>query len=160
MGLRPERKMDLRELTMADLARVSGSTHKTIERRLRGLAPLRRDGRGIFYDPQKALPLILTNPEPDELYRERARLARVQAEALAIKNAEERSDLLDYDEVMKAWELGMVPHVQGVLRGLPAKMRRRVRKLTAQDERVLARMVEDALSELAGPGIPLRMRRE
>lgn len=40
------------------------------------------------------------------------------------------------------------------LRAIPSKARKRIRKLTRKEERVLLALVDEALSELATDGVP------
>ncbi len=143
-------EVSLSAMTMGQLVLLTGSSHRTVRKRLHEIEPVRREKRAIYYDPRKALPLIFQPAEQgaDELSRERAKLARVQAEAQDLKNAETRGHLLQHEDVVARWQ-ELILRCKDRLRALPSKLRRRVRKLNQGDERAMLAIVDEALSELA-----------
>ena len=146
-------RIQLHELSLNQLVRLTGRNYRTIKKRLEGLEPLREDGKSIFYDPKEALPLIYEVPDQaDDLSDERARLAREQADAQALKNAEARGELVRAERVLTAWQKVAVA-LKEKLRALPARARRRIRKLTLKDVRVLRKLIAEALEELAEDGL-------
>jgi hypothetical protein len=52
---------NLRELSISQLAELTGVKHETAIKRIRakGIQPVREDGRAIFFDPVQALPVVL-----------------------------------------------------------------------------------------------------
>lgn len=90
-----------REATLSELEKITRVSFKTLKKRLEGLKPVRRQGLEIFYDLKQALPLIFAPKNSDvfDLTRERARLAKVQADKIVIETERLRGSLVD----VEAW---------------------------------------------------------
>ena len=54
----PTQKADLSRLSITQLRELTGRHATTIRKRLKGLKPLAKDGRTIWYAPREALPLL------------------------------------------------------------------------------------------------------
>lgn len=78
----PTHGPDLSELSLTQLAALTGVAHKTAHTRLnaKGVEPVRTDGRTKFYSPRVALPVILGVGEGLNAQAEKARLDRVSAD--------------------------------------------------------------------------------
>ncbi len=95
-------KPELSELSINQLATLSGSTHRTIRKRLADLAPVRVTGNALLYNPKDALPLIYLGSDKGEsldLSQERARLAKVQTERQALLLERDRGRLIEIEAV-------------------------------------------------------------
>lgn len=146
-------KPDLKELTINQLSMLTGSSYRTIKRRLAEISPTRVTGNSTFYDPRQALPAIFLNAEPSgealDLSAERARLAKVQADRQALLLERERGNLVDVEAVGEVWggfmavartRLLQLPYA--CAQGVPIDIRART---FAEAERI----VHDALEELS-----------
>lgn len=80
------------------------------------------------------------------LTAERARLAREQADACALKNAVTRGELVEVAEAERAWADTM-RQVRSCLLAVPSRVRQRLGHLTVADVEVIDREVRDALTE-------------
>ena len=97
----PTQKADLSRLSITQLRELTGRHATTIRKRLKGLKPLAKDGRTIWYAPREALPLLFGIGGLD-LTAERARLAKEQADGQELKNALARADLVLPDAMDRA----------------------------------------------------------
>lgn len=157
------KKADLSELTINQLTELTGRTARTIKKRLADVSPVRTTDHASYYSPREALPAIfLGDPKPNDsldLTRERARLAREQADATAIKNAQARNELAPISLLTVV--LGKVcTRIAAILETIPGNVKRRVPRLTASEVELIKReivkaqniaaRVEIDLSEYAG----------
>ncbi|WP_290689981.1 MULTISPECIES: terminase small subunit [unclassified Haematobacter] len=78
---------------------------------------------------------------------ERARLAREQADAQALKNAALRGELVKADEVERAWA-DVLRKVRSRVLAVPSRLRQSLGHLTAADVDALDRELRTALEEL------------
>jgi hypothetical protein len=78
---------------MTQIAELTGRARETIRKRLRGLKPVAKDGKTLWYAPREALPLLFGASGLD-LSAERARLAKEQADGIAMRNAATRAELV------------------------------------------------------------------
>lgn len=83
----------------------------------------------------------------NSLTSERARLARVQADAQELKNAVLRGENVPAAEVARAWE-NLLRAVRSRLLAVPSRVRQAVPGLTVADMDRIDREVRDALQEL------------
>ena len=153
----PTHKSDLTVLTLTQLGQLVGRKPETIRRMLDGLEPIRTDGRSRFYESRPALERIFGTDTID-LSRERARLASAQAGAQELKNEETAGRLLDRDEVIQTWSQRIIA-AKSKLRSIPKRLRSRVPRFTASMARLVQQMIDEALDELAGDGIPPQRKR-
>lgn len=89
------------ELTYSDLSKLSGKSFRTIKKRLSDLKPIRKTKRGIFFDSKVALKYLYQKPGEDalDLSAERARLAKLQGDAVEIKNRVSKGNLVESKQV-------------------------------------------------------------
>lgn len=124
----------------------------TVRRRLDGLESVQKDGRSLVYDSAEALSRYYLRESLD-LTRERARLAKEQADAQALKNAEARDELVPIGEVEEVM-FGLVSIVVQRLDAIPSKAGPEVRatRTDAEAAEVLRRFIDEARLELADKG--------
>lgn len=87
--------------------------------------------------------------EPDQaaqLTAERARLAKEQADAHALKNAKARGELLDAEDVARAWE-DTLRTVRARVLAVPSRLRQSL-GLSGEDADAIDRALRAALEEL------------
>ncbi len=146
------KKQDLTELTINQLAELTGSTNRTVKKRLAEVAPVRVSANASYYSPREALPAIfLGDPSANDsrdLTRERARLAREQADATALKNAQARNELAPVDLIR--WTLNRVgTRIVAILDTIPGNVKRRVPHLSAAHVELIKREVVKAQNAAA-----------
>ncbi|MGH8086329.1 MAG: hypothetical protein ACREPV_13820 [Lysobacter sp.] len=83
-----------------------------------------------------------------DLAAERAKLARSQREAVELKLARDRGQLVDATAVRLGFST-MVRAAVGRLRGVPSKAKGRIPTLTVRDIDILDGLIDDALREVA-----------
>lgn len=139
-------------LTTQQLAELSARKPPTVKRKLQeaGVEPVREEGNALFWDPKQALGVLFGSGDKLDLSDERARLAKEQADAQELKNAEARGELVprsDVERVLVAAASGLSQR----LRGVPSKVAPRVHAAAtiAEAEEVIRQEIEEALSELA-----------
>lgn len=81
------------------------------------------------------------------LTAERARLAREQADGIAMKNAQARGELLPAAEVARVWS-DTLRGLRARLLALPARLRADLPHLSASDAALIDREMRDTLKEL------------
>lgn len=86
-----------------------------------------------------------------DLVQERARLARSQREAVELKTARDRGELVEAAAVRLGFT-GMVTAARNHLRGMPSKAKARIPTLTVRDVEILEDLIAEALTELADGG--------
>jgi len=152
----PTHGQDLTVLSLTQLAQLTRRKRETIRRRLDGFAPVRTNGRGRYYDSAGALEMIFV-AETIDLSRERARLARAQAQAQELKNQETEGRLLDFDDVVQTWSM-QITAAKSKLRAIPKTLVSRS-ALPKRYVRVVLRRIDEALAELGGDGVPPQRKR-
>jgi phage terminase Nu1 subunit (DNA packaging protein) len=117
----PTHKRDLTALSITDCAWLARCAKETASKRLKeaGVEPVRQDGRTIYYDPREAVPVLL-GVEKLDLSAERARLAKEQADAQQMKNAELRGEMVLGSEV-EVFLAGLFSAVRMKVLAVPAK---------------------------------------
>ena len=83
-----------------------------------------------------------------DLTKERARLAKEQADGAAIKNAAARGELIDAGEVERGWS-NILRKLQARMLAVPSRVRQS-EYFTAAQVQAIDRELRDALTELAG----------
>jgi phage terminase Nu1 subunit (DNA packaging protein) len=146
----PTHKPDLSQLSITQLADLTGRDADTIRKRLDGIEPAKVDGRTRWYRTREALPRIY---EALDLSAERARLAREQADAKAMENAVSRGELIPKPDVETAM-LAVTSPIALKLDGLPSKAAPEVRAAPtdAQAEAILRRHIDEARAGIADIG--------
>ncbi|MDR5655254.1 terminase small subunit [Ruixingdingia sedimenti] len=86
--------------------------------------------------------------EVANLTAERARLAREQADAQALKNAAARGELVRAEEVTRAWS-GILGQVRARVLAVPSRVRGALPHLSGADAEVIDKEIRFALEELA-----------
>ena len=137
--------------SLADLEQITGVTYKTIRKRLdtEGVEPAKRDGRTLYYEPRPALEAIYCTG-PGALDRERTRLAKEQADAQELKNAESRGELVPASQVEAMW-VRLFSAARIRLLAVPSKVAPLVVGLEreAEVEAIVREHQTEALQELA-----------
>lgn len=82
------------------------------------------------------------------LTTERARLAKEQADAMALKNAEKRGELVSAASVASGWS-DTLRGVRARLMALPSRLRASLPHLSAADVALIDREIRNTLTELA-----------
>lgn len=83
-----------------------------------------------------------------ELKAEKLRLTREQADAVEIKNAAARGDLVAVSDVKSTWA-GILRDLRTALLGLPSRIHARLPHLTPHDVKTIDSEIRDVLTELA-----------
>ncbi|MBW2053498.1 MAG: DUF1441 family protein [Deltaproteobacteria bacterium] len=144
------------EISINQLMEISGMSYRTIKKRLEGLSPERKEGRAYLYESTKVLP-ILFNWKPAKrdlvLNEERARLAKEQADAQELKNAQLRGQLIPAADVAEAWSKIVVAVKQHVL-ALPSRLAQMLETVEtrAGKQAIMEAEVKKALEALADHG--------
>ncbi|MEM7667224.1 MAG: hypothetical protein AAF250_15325 [Pseudomonadota bacterium] len=89
-----------------------------------------------------------TGTAKSALAEENLRLKREQADAVALKNAQARGELVPAGEVERAWA-GVLRTVRAAMLSVAPRVQARLAHLSADDVSVIDREVRDALSETA-----------
>ena len=79
---------------------------------------------------------------------ERARLARAQAEAAELKNAQTRGELVKADQVVTEWR-GILTDLRAELLALPSRIGTRLPHMTPTDISIIDRELRDILDALS-----------
>lgn len=82
-----------------------------------------------------------------DLTAERARLAKEQADAVSLKNAASRRELVPAVDIERGWTT-VCRRVRNAMLAVPSRVRQSLPHLTAYDGSVIDREIRDALSEL------------
>lgn len=119
-----------------------------------------RSGRGR-YDVEKSVQLYVVRLREsasragrpatdanDELKQERTRLAREQADATALKNAQLRSELVPVAETLRAWQV-VLRDVRAGMLAVPSRYAASQPHLTAHDIEALTAEIKHALEGIA-----------
>lgn len=88
-----------------------------------------------------------TGEQAASLTAERARLAREQADAQAMKNAKLRGDLVDAGEVERAWA-EILRNLRARIMAVPSRLRSDLPDLTPEAVEAMDRALRGALTEL------------
>lgn len=88
-----------------------------------------------------------------DLTAERARESKERADKLALENAEKRRELIPAGAVVSTWAR-MVESTKSQIRAVPSQAKARIPSLRVKDVKVLQKLHDEALRELAGNGLP------
>ena len=99
-----------RQLSIADLEKITGITFKPLKKRLDDLEPVRIDGVKKLYDSKEALPLIyqIKDQHTLDLTQERAKLAKVQTQKIELDIKKQMETLVDAENFMKDFQQSMI----------------------------------------------------
>lgn len=150
----PTYKPDLSLLSPTQLQQLTGKSYPTIRKRLGGLKPVRVDGKTRLYLAREALEAIFRedgDSTPLELQRERARLAKEQADKTAMENAEKRGDLVSSRVMAETWA-NLCAAIKSKFLGMPTRAAPLVMGCQSLPEvkEVLDELVYEVLHELSG----------
>ena len=142
-------KADLSQLSIEQLATVTGRDRRTVTSRLKGLDPVSLEGREKRYEAPAALKRIYLGDDWD-LDRARARLAKEQGDKIARENALARGEIVPASEV-EGWMVQLFSSFMQRIRALPAKAAPEAHgsETIAQCESVLRRHTDEALEEIS-----------
>lgn len=87
----------------------------------------------------------------ESLSEERARLAKEQADHVALKNAQMRGDLVAKEDVISTWS-GILSDVRAGLLAVPSRVQQRISNLTSHDIEAIDSEIRDALRTLGEDG--------
>jgi DNA-binding Lrp family transcriptional regulator len=99
--------MNLRYMSMSQLAEATGVDRRTVKSRLAELEHVKKDGKAIIYDAHRALPLVLgmagsSESQTDKLLKEASlRRESAAADKLEIENAKTRGELVAIEDVTR-----------------------------------------------------------
>lgn len=146
----PTHKADLGLLSQSQLAFITKRAPATVRKCLDGIEPAKEDGKTRWFEPWEALPRIYGAGEGLDLTSERARLAKEQADAQEIKNAQLRGELIPQADV-ETMVVSLASGTAQRLRGVPSKAAAlaHAAETIAEAEQVIRREVDAALEELA-----------
>lgn len=145
-----------KDLTPADMASLLGVTTRTLrDLAERGLVEKRGRGRYALSSVTIYIEHLrgVASGRGDEqhvfdLTRERARLAKEQADAQELKNAAFRGDLVQVEEVKREWA-DVLRTVRAKILAVPSRARQSLAHLTAHDVEKIDGELRRALEELA-----------
>jgi len=141
------------KVSFQDLTDLTGFTYRTVKKRLSNLKP-EKEGKSHIFNSEEALPLIYNKGKPDnevlDLTKERARLAKEQADRLELQNAESRGQLIPADLVAKTWAKETIAF-KTKMRAIPSKV---ALKVVASDDlfevqEILTVAIKEACDELS-----------
>lgn len=146
----------------ATLAALLGVTTRTIRNLVSDGTITRLSNRPVRYDPAAVIPAYCehlrnrvahgkaTKAEvAAEHQAERTRLAREQADKLALANAVARRDLIPAGEVEREWS-AILREVRAAILAVPTRVEGELPHLTRADVLTVDRAVRDALNAAAG----------
>lgn len=151
----PEKKPRMTMLTPTQLQEVTGKSYPTIRKRIANLMPVHEDGNTRYYNAQEAIAAIMLADDGRgmslDLQKERARLAKEQADKTAMENAEKRGDLVSSRKMAEAWA-NVLTTVKTKFLSVPTKAAPLVMGCQSLPEvkAVLEELIHECLSELSG----------
>jgi phage terminase Nu1 subunit (DNA packaging protein) len=143
-------------LSIRQIAELTGKDQGTIRRGLEGVRFTEGQRGAHLYESRDVLPLIYAGPgyqEQDlDLTKERARLARAQADVTEMQKAEMEGRLIDTGIAISQWQ-GLVANSRARLLSMPSKIAHLVVGVThGEAQGIIASAVEEALNELSETG--------
>lgn len=143
---------DLTRVTITQLEELTGQDRRRIKESLTkgGVAAVETTKRERWFPARASLEAIYQAGDDLDLTGERARLAKEQADAQALRNAELRGELVRGDEV-EAFLIRLLSAVVQRIRAIPAKAAPEVRATgsDAEGEALLGGFHDEALTEIA-----------
>lgn len=141
-------------LTAPELARLLGLSDRTVrDLTVAGVIPKAQRGRYRLGDAVKAYCASLRTAASGRgsggLAEQRARQAKEQADALAMKNAALRGELLPAAEVEATWSKAAGEIRAGML-AIPARLGMRLSGLTAAERQIIEDEIRAALAAVSG----------
>ena len=148
----PTHRPDLTRLSITDLEQLTGLRRETIRKRLKAepaLEPVAKDGRTVWYPARESLERVYLGEDLD-LTRERARLAKEQADAQELKNAQARRELIPPEETDRA-VIALATVVSSRMQGLGVALAPKIaaEENAAACQEIIDDAVAKALHELA-----------
>lgn len=105
--------IDLSRMTINQMSEITGSSFRTIKKRLAGLESVKTEGRQVFFETQKALRLIYLSNEAKEgsdielelldPQLQKARLDKARTEKVELEIDVLKGNLIPADQVERAW---------------------------------------------------------
>lgn len=151
-------------LNRSELARFCGVAPTTVDAWVASGCPHSREGKSVLFNSAEVIAWLrkraaeegVDDDRPD-LTKERARLAREQADKVAIGNAKLRGELLPAEDVVTGWESAII-RARELLLTIPAGMADEVMGLAAVGDRqgvhdLLDDRIRGALAELSNTEI-------
>lgn len=155
-------KADLAYVTLNQLSTLTGMTYRTLKKKLADVDPAEdEEGNTLLYRPAEVLPVIygVVNAEGAEIqaetksydiWKERARLAKFQADKAEIEVNTLRGNLIPAEQIEVSWSK-MVSAFRSRILGIPAKLA--IRAAAEGEVKVVEQMLKtecnEALSELS-----------
>ena len=101
-------KEDLFTVSINQLQQLTGSSYRTIKKRLADLDPVSSEGNVIYYDPKRALPIFYGQDDDSgfkrsELDIEKTRFEKARADKTELEVEVIRAKLLPADVVEQVW---------------------------------------------------------
>lgn len=142
------------------LAKLMSTTGPTIDRW--SITPVETRGKATLYDARIVIQYRLNRDKEQEgvldLSKEKARLAKEQADAKALDNAEKRGELIPRQAVLDQWQTDYSA-LRSQLLALPTKMAQANMDLLPAEElhkleSQARELIYECLGELSGTGLP------
>jgi len=148
----PTHNPDLSRFSLTQLRELTGHAERTIRKRLGGLEPVAKDGRTVWYAARPALERIYLGESLD-LTRERARLASEQADAQALRNQQQRGEVVPAEDMDRAL-IAVSTLTSGRLQGIPRSLAPELaaESTPAKCEAIVEKAILEALGDLADQG--------
>ena len=139
------------KISLADLEKLTGCTYKTLVKRLKDLSPVEKASKALYYDSREALPLIYqsNNSGTLDLTKEKARLAKVQADKIEFELEKLKGKSVDIEEWGEEWAR-MISAFKTNLRNMANKIAGAVTLCNNREENyaLIKEAVDEALDEL------------
>ena len=119
--------MNLRYLSMSQLAEVTGVDRRTVKSRLAQVEPYKRDGKAIIYDATQALPYVMGFGEQTatsidrEIKQAELRRELASAEKIEMDNARARGELVSQEDVCRIHGKE-ITYVRAAILSMPSKL--------------------------------------
>jgi len=131
-------------ITVNQLSDYTGKHRATIIRRLAAIKPIEKKGVANLFDSAKALEVIYQgggqSSEELDLQKERARLAKAQADAQELKNKISEKETAPM-VILEAALTNVCIQIKSVLESIPLKVKQRVPSLTSMEIEIIAKEI-------------------
>ena len=140
-----------------DLAKLMSTTGPTIDRW--SISPVEKRGNATLYDARTVIQYRLNRDKEQpgvlDLSKEKARLAKEQADSKALDNAKLRGELLPRADILAQWE-NDYSVLKSQLLSIPTKMAQAGAQATTPHEleEIARELIYECLEELSRTGLP------
>jgi phage terminase Nu1 subunit (DNA packaging protein) len=141
--------VNLRYLSMSQLAEVAGIDRRTVKDRLAEVKPHTKEGKAIIFDAREALPILFGHDRSDvkmvdKIKEQELRFERVRADKLELELEVAKGLQVPTEEVAKAVEKEYT-YVRSTLLGIPSRC---ITELAMETDPIkIKAILEDAINE-------------